>query len=259
MNHSCVPNCQIFFHGDLAFAHANKPIAEGEEITLDYTGVLGSFEAWTKQMRVTYGFQCKCALCEADAKCPSEDLARRSDVYDEVRTGISTFSLLNRKDSTKMEQYVTKIDRMYDPKLYATLPKLALVPAQSWLLMQYKRFNERSKSRQTILSLLRALCYQVETQDGAINRISHTSHSALPHGPMALFMLGPLMDRAIEAHDSGAMGVAKHLLEFARSVERAGHGTDTDTVNRFKQHVSKPAGKSLSTGASEKALAEFAL
>jgi hypothetical protein len=52
INHSCLPNYQRTFHGNLVLAHATRPIAEGEEITHSYSnGGYRDYGERTKQIQ----------------------------------------------------------------------------------------------------------------------------------------------------------------------------------------------------------------
>lgn len=259
INHSCIPNSQMIFHGDLATIHATRPIAAGEEITLSYTGEYKDFEVRTKEMKFSWGFQCKCALCKADAECPPSVHPERSRLLMEIFTGVRAPSPSNTRNIDKLEKCMLSIDRTYDPKLYASLPKGALAMSHTLLLLHYTSCKDRTKSFQVTVKLLRSLGYEVDTQGDALCKITPTTYSVFPEEIVASQLLGPLADQGIRAHITGATAVAKHLLEFTKSVARICRGSDADAVEVFKQHLSSIAGKSLSVTAMEKEMAKLGL
>jgi tetratricopeptide (TPR) repeat protein len=237
INHSCLPNSQRVFHGDLVLVHTSKPIAKGEEITLNYSaGDYKDFVARTEEMESTWGFRCQCAICKADAECAPGDLAERTRLWEEV-INMATYLPCKKESLDKMEQHVVRINRTYDAKLYAGLPKGALIMAQAWLVLYHISAGDRSRSYQETANLLRVLGYQVDTQGETICKVSPTKNSLLPIGGLELPVLTPLIDQAVDAHLTGAVDIAKHLLDFAKLSERVGQGTDIDTVQVIQERL----------------------
>jgi hypothetical protein len=239
--------------------HATKPIGKGEEISINYIGDYKDFGSRIKEMQFSWGFQCDCALCKADAKCSPADLTERNREWEKSFFGVAAFSPREKGSLEKLQQSKSMIDRTYDSKLYAGLPKGVLLPVLSLLLLHHANSKDYSKSCQVTVSLLHALGYEVDTQGDAILKITPTMYSVLPEGGMALDLLEPLAEQAVRAHISGNSTVAKHLLGFARFVERVGNGTDTGTAKKFKQRLNKLAGNSLSATALEREMAKLGL
>jgi hypothetical protein len=256
INHSCIPNSQKIMRGDLVLVHATKPIAEGEEITLGHIGDRMDFAHRTDQTKFTWCFQYDCALCKADAEYPPVHLTERVYQWRE-----NYFTGMPQATLELMEQFVAKIGRTYDPALHAGLPKGALLSPLSVLLQLHLKAKDYAKGCQVTVRLLRALAWQVDTQDEAIRSITPTMHSIFPEGAMGRFalelLLESLADQAVRAHISGATTVAKHLLDFARLVEGLGRNTDTEAMLRFKRRMSNLAGNSLSTTAMEQEMAKM--
>lgn len=63
INHSCVPNTEKEFVGDMMLIRAKRPIAAGEEILHSYVDERGSFKTRKEALLATWGFECDCSLC----------------------------------------------------------------------------------------------------------------------------------------------------------------------------------------------------
>lgn len=64
INHSCVPNTDKEFFGDMMLIRAKRPIAAGEEILHSYIDETGGYKARQEALMATWGFECDCGLCE---------------------------------------------------------------------------------------------------------------------------------------------------------------------------------------------------
>lgn len=64
INHSCVPNTDKEFVGDMMLVRAKRPIAAGEEILHSYIDQTGGYKARQEALMATWGFECGCRLCE---------------------------------------------------------------------------------------------------------------------------------------------------------------------------------------------------
>jgi tetratricopeptide (TPR) repeat protein len=64
INHSCVPNTDKEFIGDMILIRAKRPIAAGEELLLSYIDETSSYRARQEALACTWGFECHCGLCK---------------------------------------------------------------------------------------------------------------------------------------------------------------------------------------------------
>ena len=243
-NHSCIPNSQNTSYGDLVLLHATRPILEGEEISLNYSGDCKNFEARKNKMRVSWGFQCECLLCKADAQCPPTDLLARARLHREttVQFAAKPPFRANLSMVPQFERYVQDINRTYSDSLYGRLPRVHLLHAQTWLLEAYTAAHDRAKSHQATVNILQTLGFEVDTDGGSIQEIIFTAESMLPSD--AMFLLRPLVGQAVEARQSGNTIIADHLLKFAAMLERVHYGTRTQTLKACQHHVSRALGVS---------------
>lgn len=65
INHSCLPNIETAFIGDMMIIRAAKDLDAGSELTYSYTGLLGAYDERQSGLR-DYGFQCTCRRCLSD-------------------------------------------------------------------------------------------------------------------------------------------------------------------------------------------------
>ncbi|KAL2194430.1 hypothetical protein P885DRAFT_42685 [Corynascus similis CBS 632.67] len=134
LNHSCVPNAEREFVGDLMVIRAIKNIAAGEEIVHSYDES-GVYEARQQALMTTWGFECTCALCAAEK---GDDAAVREKRAKLVKEGDeflkSAGSSTNKRLAiVKAKRLLAAIDETYDEKKYRGLPRLATRRLQQWL------------------------------------------------------------------------------------------------------------------------------
>ncbi|CAE8628173.1 unnamed protein product [Polarella glacialis] len=63
MNHSCRPNVQQSFLGDLLVARAARPLAAGEELLIAYVSTLQPLHLRRDRLQEIFGFECRCPRC----------------------------------------------------------------------------------------------------------------------------------------------------------------------------------------------------
>lgn len=95
INHSCDPNCVLFFDGNILKLVALRHIAKDEELTISYVENTNP-KAWRmKQLRESFLFDCACTKCSgeaADAELDSpvtyglaDDLSNTATVFSRIR------------------------------------------------------------------------------------------------------------------------------------------------------------------------------
>jgi hypothetical protein len=156
---------------------------------------------------------------------------------------------------SQFERYVEDINRTYSNDLYSGLPKSHSLWALAWLLEAYITARDRPRSCQAVVHILQALGFHVDTNGLTVQKITFTPNSILSKD--AFVVLNPLVGQAIEAQHYGNVAVAKHLLDFVKSLERVAHGTDTRTIEAYKHQMSELLGRSAA--AIEMGMAELGL
>lgn len=117
INHSCLPNIEAAFIGDMIIIRAAKDLDAGSELTYSYTGLLGAYDERQSGLR-DYGFQCTCCRCLSDRNV-------HPDCRD-VRAGIlNSLELENRKLAmSKAGTTLGRIEKLLDDfdNTYTTPP-----------------------------------------------------------------------------------------------------------------------------------------
>lgn len=77
INHACDENASRAFIGDMMIIRAARDIKAGDEILMRYSNAEKDGTATRAHTMKTWGFECDCPVCEADAPTPKAQLERR--------------------------------------------------------------------------------------------------------------------------------------------------------------------------------------
>ena len=72
INHSCDPNSWWTFNGRELQMRAVRDISAGEEMTISYITISGSYNIPQESLLTGWGFKCVCTLCEMGQLGPKE-------------------------------------------------------------------------------------------------------------------------------------------------------------------------------------------
>lgn len=136
-NHSCVPNADRSYIGDMMVVRATRGIKAGEEITFSYLIPNHSYLE-RKERLALYGFECDCPLCEVEKYMPGQVLIKRGKLVDEIDQFLSTPgarapSTLPAAAIVHAEHLMTQVEETYPVALYRQLPRLAGARLARWL------------------------------------------------------------------------------------------------------------------------------
>jgi tetratricopeptide (TPR) repeat protein len=133
-NHSCVPNAMKANTGDMLVIRATKPIAAGEEIFHAYDES-SDYDTRQSLLITTWGFECKCKLCEAEKKDGPEVRAKREELRGEADAFMvrEHWADAKRLAIVKAQRIAKSIEETYDKDRYQGLPKLAGREINDWL------------------------------------------------------------------------------------------------------------------------------
>ncbi|KAH7367782.1 hypothetical protein B0T11DRAFT_213042, partial [Plectosphaerella cucumerina] len=96
INHSCLPNTFYCwnFTTEKETVHAIRPIGAGEEITITYTAADLSFSTRQEYFKSSFGFDCKCPLCDLpeEAIKASDDARAKLKILDELAIRMAKIS-----------------------------------------------------------------------------------------------------------------------------------------------------------------------
>jgi hypothetical protein len=134
INHSCVPNAQKEYIGDLMILRATRAITTGEEIFHAYDES-SDYDARQVALMTTWGFECSCKLCKAEKKDSQEVRNRREELRGEADAFVAREHWAGAKRMTiiKAQKIVRGIEETYNKERYEGLPKMAGRSIQEWL------------------------------------------------------------------------------------------------------------------------------
>eukprot|EP00434_Breviolum_minutum_P041403 symbB.v1.2.036828.t1/scaffold5292.1/size28769/1 len=84
INHSCLPNVQEQFLGDLLILRAAKPIAAGEELLMSYVSTFQPRHIRRQHLSATFQFSCTCPRCTLEAAIPEKTAAGLLEGFDAI-------------------------------------------------------------------------------------------------------------------------------------------------------------------------------
>lgn len=140
INHSCVANTEKEFIGDLLVARASRPIAAGEEIFISYD-LSSDYNARQKALKLTWGFECDCALCAVEKTDNPDVRKKRAQLAAEADEFVRSvpWAGAKRLSIVKAQRLAKSIDDTYDDRRYKDLPRLAGREIWQWLAQASQR------------------------------------------------------------------------------------------------------------------------
>jgi len=134
INHSCVPNTVKECIGDLLVFRSTHRISAGEEIFHAYDDS-ADYDARSSNLMATWGFECGCALCEAEKADGPVIRTKRKGLMDEANAFMEKERPFGAKRLmvAKAKKIGKAIEETYDGERYKGLPKVAGLKIQSWL------------------------------------------------------------------------------------------------------------------------------
>ncbi|KAK2598364.1 hypothetical protein N8I77_011784 [Diaporthe amygdali] len=212
-NHSCIPNSDRSFIGDMMIIRANKHIKAGEEISLAYRAPGGSYAERKKELSF-YGFECDCPLCEAEKSLPNQVHMERAELTKEINTFISAnmiapvLSSIPDVTLEKAKELMVKLEDTYPEALYKHLPRFACVPLRVWI---HQAPGKPKKTLKKALRTLRDLGYLVKI-NGTTVTIDRSSAAVYVEG------LNAAMTAASACLASGKPEVALQFQELGKEL-----------------------------------------
>ena len=136
INHSCVPNSYKVFVGDILLLRAIRPIKAGEELTISYVNL--QEQKRREYLKKTWGIDCRCPLCAAEASDDSKTAQSRvkasiefigRHAIAEVKSAAVPTDKIMQKAKTLLQQ----VNDSYDEAAYADVPRLvSILPPSPW-------------------------------------------------------------------------------------------------------------------------------
>lgn len=185
-NHSCLPNADRSFIGNMMIMRANRDIDIGEEIFLSYCEQDDTYPQRQNHLS-SYGFQCDCPLCVAEESIPAI-LNKRAALVGEsknfITTNVASADLSNLPGTTisAAEELLRQLEGTYPDERYHHLPRLECVPLSYWLCLVHGTPEEQVARA---LNALRNHGYFVNLSNG----VTIDRSTAVPLGPAMIISL----------------------------------------------------------------------
>lgn len=113
INHSCLPNIERAFIGDMIVIRAAQDLPAGSELTHSYISILGGYQE--RQHGLSgYGFRCDCRRCQADKKTPMACHEKRLQLLNDLEVENSKLAMINSKIVLKeIEKLLEEFDATF--------------------------------------------------------------------------------------------------------------------------------------------------
>lgn len=113
INHSCLPNIERAFIGDMILIRAAQDLAAGSELTHSYISILGGYEERQNGLK-GYGFRCHCRRCQIDQNTPRAYQEKRCQLISDLEVENSKLATMNSKSVlTKIENLLDQFDATF--------------------------------------------------------------------------------------------------------------------------------------------------
>lgn len=136
-NHSCIPNADRSFIGDMMVVRATRGIKAGEEICMSYLNPEHSYPERKKRLS-EYGIDCDCPLCKVEKSMPAEVFSKRAKLVEEIESFLcadATGRVLAPSAAAvkKAEILMAQLEDTYPEEQYHRLPRLECVHLSYWM------------------------------------------------------------------------------------------------------------------------------
>ncbi|KAK3393249.1 hypothetical protein B0H63DRAFT_406376 [Podospora didyma] len=174
MNHSCVPNTMRSFLGDILISRATRDVAEGEEVFQQYVPVSSRVDERNLQYKHSWGFECRCTLCEGERRSPAAMLEKRKEVLIAVEKACDKRLPGRHGESEKfvpdaairsVDRLAKQLEDLHEPEVYDKLPRLMLIYPCNWLVGAHRGRKNHAKVVKYGLKVLRNFGFRVPAGD----------------------------------------------------------------------------------------------
>ncbi|KAL1867938.1 hypothetical protein VTK73DRAFT_3903 [Phialemonium thermophilum] len=240
MNHSCVPNSMRSFLGDMLVSRATRDIAAGEEIFQQYVPVKALLHERLAVYRESWGFECRCPLCDGEKRSAPEKLARRRELLRAVEK-----SRLKRHPGKGLvpdaairtvDRLMRQLEDMHEPDVFRCLPRLALVHSCNYLLEAHLGRKNYAKAARYGRKLLRNFGFPVpEGEDDDREWDPRTLFDRTEMVPLMTIHVVATLRYLVDSYKAlGRTEMADRCLEAARFGYKIVTGFE-DNVNKLDE------------------------
>lgn len=155
INHSCIPNCERNFIGDMQIVRAAVDLATDTELTWQYQRVQGSLdhEGVCKKLNDHWGFRCDCAICVDYRSTPATLKSRRTKLLADFKTGGGGIK--------KKQQLIKELEKTYQ-RPADEVPRREMWDVHFSLLPLLMQMGEPGTAIEQILATLSSVGFVVK-------------------------------------------------------------------------------------------------
>ena len=171
INHSCVPNCNRSFIGDMMILRATHDISAGTEITHQYMAPDPPYKGRQDSFRANWDFECDCLLCSTEKLSPDFKHKQRWDTVNKIKADVLKWSSASKiPDATirYVERLTKKLDELHEAEVYKDIPRLFLVHPTIWLAEAYRSLRNPAKTIKYALEILRNFGFMNPVREGKL-------------------------------------------------------------------------------------------
>ncbi|KAM0566544.1 hypothetical protein D7B24_001992 [Verticillium nonalfalfae] len=159
-NHSCQPNSNRSFVGDMLISIAVVDIPADTEITQIYLPPKAAYLQRLEQYRKSWGFKCACDMCAGEGKSPKEMHEKRIVALRELEANLRKKNMsarLYQSDAMirEIERLHKRLDSLFEPEIYGTLPRMMMIWPSMWFMEVYRTRKAWKKAIKWALEVLR--------------------------------------------------------------------------------------------------------
>jgi hypothetical protein len=163
INHSCLGNVRRSFIGDMMIVRASKDLKAGTELTFPYVAPEGDYSPNVGQNFKSWGFVCRCALCEDIKSTKASEVAKRKSLLGQLER-IYKSGLISHDMPTKSERLLKALNETYASPA-EQVPRLLLWDPQLLLTRIYMEKPDLAKGLESVEKTLHILGFVVTGLD----------------------------------------------------------------------------------------------
>ncbi|KAI7212956.1 hypothetical protein KC333_g6835 [Hortaea werneckii] len=229
MNHACDGNAARAFLGDMMLVHATKDIAKGQEILIPYLEPDMDHAVTLASLQQQWGFTCHCAICTAETEVPQMQREKRTALVKKAEQMLSQHEpdLIGLPDAlvvAEFEELYSRLKEIYDRKLFAKVPRIALVQVGTWLCQSCWNYWEPVKLAEMAVGVLKDAGYGIAIV-GQELKVDYTH----------CMILGGAVDGSIYAWTAYARQGERELAEQFKMLSKQLYFSTRGTMEGFPQ------------------------
>lgn len=239
INHSCIPNVERAFIGDMIVIRAAQNLAAGSELTHNYVSVLDGYEERQNAL-ANYGFRCDCRRCQIERETPIACRQKRCQLMNDLEMENVTLAM---SSLTIVLKEIERLLDQFDATFTHPASQIPRTEAFIELYITILNLHRWNRSAEVVTMVHRLLTFSGFHVD-----ISKTRFRITQWGPVTGFMVIGLayMWKAYGTVNPSLCDDVEEALKLAYKIE-VGEGTSFEDVYGELRPLCKDNSKADST------------